>query len=263
MPGHPERIVRLFLAPEQFDFAAGTARIAGQDHVHVARVLRARTGDALMLLDGSGAAYRATLADVGPRESTARIDCGGETAPEPIPTVHVFQALCKADKFDQVIQHGTEAGATSFTPVHADRCVAELSQARMPERLARWRAIAKGAAEQSGRAVVPSVLPLVAFGAALGTARPDHRELRLLLHGGGDAKPLSEALTSAHPDVTAIFVFVGPEGGWSEREQSLAEELSCATVSLGPHVLRTETAALVAVSQIRYEFARAAALHPI
>src|SRR4051794_28040011 len=148
---------RLFVAPNQIDLAAGTARITGQDHVHLARVLRARVGQPVTVLDGLGNAYQTTLASIEKHESLARIEAPVAPPPEPPVRIVVAQALGKGDKFEQVIQHGTEAGAGAFIPVRAERCVVELPAGRAVERVARWQAIAKGAAEQSFRALVPAV----------------------------------------------------------------------------------------------------------
>src|SRR5262245_17765384 len=146
---------RLFLSPEQF--SGDTARIAGSDHLHLARVLRVRIGDALVLLDNAGNAFHAVVTAVEKTETNARIEDRAEMPPEPPVFLIVAQALGKGDKFETVIQHGTEAGANAFVPVRAERSVVDIPANRIADRVARWRQIAKGAAEQSGRARIAGV----------------------------------------------------------------------------------------------------------
>ena len=246
---------RLFIAPNQIDLNTRTARITGQDHMQLARVLRARAGQAINLLDWLGKAYDATLTNIEKRESTARIEGRVEPPPEPPIFIHVAQALGKSDKFEQVIQHGTEAGASGFIPVQAERSVVEIPAARLIERAARWQAIAKGAAEQSFRALVPAVL-LPTKLADVARMAEDARVPALLLHTASPAVPLFAVLQQMDTPPRQVYLFVGPEGGWSVNELELASEQSCRLVSLGSHVLRTETAALVAISQLLYHFSR-------
>lgn len=248
-------MVRLFIAPAQIDLNTGIARITGQDHLHLARVLRARIGQQLTLLDGLGSAYLATLTEIDKRESTARIEERMEPPPEPPIFIHVAQALGKGDKFEQVIQHGTEAGAGAFIPVRAVRSVVEIPAVRIVERQARWQAIAKGAAEQSFRALVPAVMVPATIEEVLRKTR--ERDIpAFLLHTASSAVPFYAALKPTGAAPRQICLLIGPEGGWTEDELELARTLGCQLISLGPHVLRTETAALVAISQLLYHFAR-------
>jgi 16S rRNA (uracil1498-N3)-methyltransferase len=249
----------LFLTPDQF--SNDTARITGADHLHLARVLRARPGQPLVLLDNRGNAFRAVVVAVEKAETLARIEGPYEMPPEPAIEITVAQALGKGDKFEQVIQHGTEVGASRFIPLQADRSVVEIPPNRMSDRLARWRQIARGAAEQSGRRLIPEVTAPVAT-----------RELRpalagadalLALHTGPQLTPLATALKMCQnrSAYRRLAVAVGPEGGWSHEELKavVADQPDFAPVSLvtlGPRILRTETAALVAISQILFYFAQ-------
>lgn len=242
-------MARLFLDPSAFE--NGFARISGADHLHLTRVLRARPGETVELLDGAGNAFLATLVTIGKSVSEARIEGPIEFVREPAVPVFVAQALARGDKLEQVIQHGTEIGAVRFTPLMTDRCMVELSAGRAPDRLARWRSVAKGAAEQSGRSLVPSIDPPMGFCAWL-TERVARGDQAVVLHTYGDS--LRHYLTT-HARSEDVWLAVGPEGGWSDREINAARSATgVAVVSLGPRVLRTETAALVAISQIRYHF---------
>ncbi len=281
----------IFLPPEQFeeslkerqkegqDGRPGRLRIEGGDHQHLAKVLRARVGDKIVALDGRGNAYRATLVTIDRHATLAEIEAEIPMPPEPPIHLTVAQALGKGDKFEEVVQHGTEAGASAFLPIHAERCVVDLPATRVPDRISRWQQIAKGAAEQSRRALVPTVeAPIRA--SALFALQPAQT---LLLHPVASAIPLARILGSydilpkhnidgdaqensdngvdarltsksaPHP-IPHLILAIGPEGGWSQSEVSQAEKANIPCVSLGPRVLRTETAALVAISQILYHF---------
>lgn len=237
----------IFLLPDQI--TAGRARIVGSDHLHLARVLRARPGDKVILLDNRGNGYRSRLVSVGKDLTEAEIETQVDLPPEPPIYITVAQALGKGDKFEQVIQHGTECGASAFLPVHAERCVVEVSAAKLPDRLARWQQIAKGAAEQSGRARIAEIRVPVTFAELLRDAEANDTPL-LVLHTE-DSVPMHHFL-SQHSGLTRLILAVGPEGGWSRTEVTAAREAKASLVSLGLRTLRTETAALVALSQILY-----------
>ena len=242
---------RLFLPPEQF--LGDTARIVGTDHLHLTRVLRARIGDAVTLLDSAGNAYCAVLVTIDKSETTARLEARLEMPPEPAVHIQIAQALGKGDKFEQVVQHGTEAGAGAFLPVRAERCVVDIPPGKIADRLARWRQIAKGAAEQSGRARIPDVAAPLSFAEMLhAAAAPD--TFGLLLHPGEDSIPLRALLNCRPSPPERLLLAVGPEGGWSPAEVSAARMANLSPVTLGRRILRTETAALIAISQILYAF---------
>jgi len=246
---------RIFVAPDQIDLDRGLVRIIGQDHSHLARVLRIREGDGIIVLDGLGCAYQAAAATVGKTESVANIVEQITPPREPAISISVAQALGKSDKFETVVQHGTEAGASRFIPVIAERSIVEIPNDRVEARLARWRAIAKGAAEQSFRARIPAVIAPARLQDLFLNARLSSAAI-LMLHTSDRCVSLREALdrmTSAPEQVT---ICVGPEGGWSAGELDTARTAGIEQISLGPNVLRTETAALVAISQLLYHFTR-------
>ncbi len=250
----PRRMIRLFVAPEQI--ADDAVRITGSDHLHIARVLRAQPGQPLAVLDNRGNAYRARLVAVDKVESLARIEGPAASAPESSLKITVAQALGKGDKFEQVIQHGTEIGAAAFVPIRAERSVADVPAAKVAERLARWRQIAKGAAEQAERTLIPEVSGPLRFMEYL-SAQADGYSV-LLLHPSPDSIPLSVALRrlDLKGEGCSLILLIGPEGGWSLAELSSHASLPDAArpmaVTLGPRVLRTEIAALAAISQILY-----------
>ena len=242
-------MIRLFLPPEQI--VGETAHIRDNDHLHLTRVLRARPGDSLLLLDGRGNAFQARLVSLEKHETTAQIESAVIMPPEPPIFLTVGQALGKGDKFEQVIQHGTEAGASAFIPVRAERSVVDIPAAKVADRVTRWRQIAKGAAEQSGRSRIAEVAAPQTVQELLRTAANDTQAL--MLHTDPAAVRLRTMLETWKPDFPArLLLLVGPEGGWSPAETAQAQAAGALLVGLGPRILRTETAALVAISQILY-----------
>lgn len=238
----------LFLPPEQI--SGDTALILGNDHQHLARVLRVKLSESLVLLDNAGNAFEAVVEAVEKNQTRARITGRREPLPEPPVFLSVAQALGKGDKLEQVLQHGTEAGASRFMPVRAERSVVDIPANRVADRLIRWQQIAKGAAEQSGRSRIAEVTLPVTFADMLVRAQSPGT-LGLLLHPDTESQTLSSCLHQAE-QTGQILLAVGPEGGWSPAEVSAARAANLSLISLGPRILRTETAALIAISQILY-----------
>ncbi len=248
----------LFLPDSQIHLAEGAAFAEGQDHLHLAKVLRAQPGTEAVVVAPNGETWRCSVTSVEKSRTHFRLEERADhlTAPEPAVTVTVAQALGKGDKFEQVIQHGVEAGACAFVPLRTDRTVADMPKepGRAAEKVARWNQIARSAAEQSHRRRVPEVEAPVRVQALL--ANPHHAAgLRMLLQPG--EQPLKQVVSQYQSEGSAgerIVIAIGPEGGWSQQELQAATDAGWHLVGLGPRVLRTETAALVAISQILYEF---------
>ncbi len=241
----------LFLPLEQF--TPGSARILGGDHHHLAKVLRMRVGEALVLLDNQGNAFRATLTEIGKQSSVAQIEESLDLCSEPPIPLIVAQAPGKSDKFEQVIQHGTEVGATAFLPLLTERGVVSLPPDRAETKQERWQQIAKGAAEQSHRLRIPQVHSPQAFRQWISHQTS---ETTLILHTDPALPTLTEHLSKLSSPFSFFTLAVGAEGGWSHMEVSQAQEANIPLVSLGKRILRTETAALVALSQILYHIER-------
>jgi len=242
-------MVHLFLQSHQFH--DGRAEITGSDHQHIARVLRLRVGAEIVLLDNLGNAFAAEIVTIENSKTQAAIVGRAEVPDEPTLRLTVAQALGKGEKFDQVLQHGTEIGVSHFVPLVTERCVGDVPPERVPARLARWQSIVKGASEQCGRRRMPTIESPRPF-RDMASALNCRQDRGLMLHPDPSAVPLSQALR--RPEAPeSVVIFVGPEGGWSPSEVALAARTGLTLVSLGARILRTETAALVAGSQILYE----------
>lgn len=196
------------------------------------RVLRLRPGDQVMALDGAGLQHTVTLDTVTQGLTTGAI-VGTEAAPgEPRVGITLYQALLKGDRWDYVLQKGTEAGITRFVPVIARRCIV---QAEGPARRQRWQRILTEAAEQSERGMVPALSDPMPLAGALQAAGG----LRLFAYERG-VTPLRVALARRRPK--EISVFVGPEGGFEREEAAAATAAGAQVISMGPRILRAETA---------------------
>lgn len=221
--------------------------LGGEAGRHGAKVLRLRPGESVTLCDGRGTDYPSAV-----RENAGEgllLDVGGGTPSrgEPVTKITVCQCLPKGDRLETVVQKAVELGAYEVWPIESRYCVAKWDHRARDRKLARLRKIALEAAMQSGRGIVPQVLEPADLRYALETAgrsgdilffyEKAGEGLRSLLKGTGDR----------------LFLFIGPEGGFSEEETALAENLGAGIASLGTRILRTETAPIAALSAIFYE----------
>jgi 16S rRNA (uracil1498-N3)-methyltransferase len=243
-------IPRFFVPPEAID--GDRATLPPEAAHHARNVLRLRAGESVVLHDGLGFAYHATLNEMSGKTVTALVTDRAPVDAEPETRITVAQALPKtSDKIEQVLQHGTEIGAAGFLFFSAKRSVARLAEGeKIDKRLLRWSGILQGAAEQSGRGIIPTV-EWVGLTTDLAKRLTGFDHV-LILHEAA-ALPLSTVLTEIPTEDKNLLIIVGPEGGLDEQsEVSLLTTSGGVSVSLGPRILRTETAALVALTQILF-----------
>ncbi|MEB2327599.1 MAG: 16S rRNA (uracil(1498)-N(3))-methyltransferase [Pseudomonas sp.] len=204
---------------------------------YIGRVLRLSNGSAVQLFDGSGQEYLGELVEVGKKQ--VRVELRQQLAglPESPLQIHLGQGLSRGERMDWAIQKATELGVAQITPLISERCEVRLNDERADKRLAHWRQIAISACEQCGRSVVPTIHPPQQLGDWL----PVEAELKLVLH------PVAAPLTS-HAQPRTLAFLIGPEGGLSEHEVEQAQQAGFQAARLGPRVLRTETAPVVALS---------------
>ena len=207
---------------------------------HVSKALRLKAGDSITVFDGRGGEYEAVLQRIDRDRVEVKVGAFRDVDREPELQVGLVQGLPEADKMDWIIQKAVELGVAWIQPIVCDRSVVRLSAERAVRREAHWRRVAISACEQSGRNQVPEVRSTLPFQSWI--AEPA-TSTRLML------KPAAAPLAArARPDGPFELV-VGPEGGFSERELDLAAS-RCEAVSLGPRVLRTETAPIAALAAI-------------
>jgi 16S rRNA (uracil1498-N3)-methyltransferase len=225
----------------------GRVTLGKEDSHHLLRVMRAEPGEPFVVLAG-GMQYDCRLAGAEEGRAVGEVVGSAPAGGEPPVRISLFQGLAKGDKMETVVQHGTELGITEFVPVATGRAVVKLDAKKAAERVERWQRIAREASEQSRRGAVPAVSPVASWKEAVGRCRSFDLALVPWEEGG---EPLKQVL-SAHPGARTVAVFIGPEGGLSPEEVALARQKGALAVTLGPRILRTETAGLAAAAAILY-----------
>ncbi|MDO4248316.1 MAG: 16S rRNA (uracil(1498)-N(3))-methyltransferase [Neisseria sp.] len=210
-------------------------------HIHV---LRLREGSEVVLFNGNGCAYPAQLQRLDKRSALAKVLRQEAADKESSLDITLVQAVSGGDRMDFTLQKSVELGVGRIIPVWAARSIVKLDAERAGKRVARWQEIVVSACEQSGRNVVPPVLPPAGFGEML-QCLPES-DVRLLL-GPNRAQSLCEAAEAPRK----IVFMVGPEGGWTPEEEALALAADFRPVLLGKRILRTETAALAAIAAMQ------------
>lgn len=240
---------RFFAAPDQF--RDGKVFLENEEAHHLKKVLRLGSGAVVHVFDGQGHEYRVELATESSRV-WGRVMAEVDTPREPQLKVTLAQGLAKGEKNELVVQKATEIGVQGFIPVVCERSVVRPSAKSTREE--RLRRVAREAAKQCRRAVVPAVETMCLFHDLL--ARFPMFDAVLLLweeEQTADLKQTLQQLRSERP-VGSLLLLVGPEGGFTSAEAECAFKHGSRSVSLGPRILRTETAGFVALSAIFYEF---------
>jgi 16S rRNA (uracil1498-N3)-methyltransferase len=238
---------RLFVPPARM--RATPITVDGEEHHHLARVLRARPGDTVTLFDGAGGELRARIVKIG-RDRTdlaPQPDAGAgppDTGAPATPPLTLLTAVPRGGRMDFLVQKCSELGVTRIVPIIAARSVARPEAGRR----ARWEKIAREAARQCGRADVPAVAAPATLAEAL--AAPELPARRLVLSPPPRGRPLRALV----PDLAATALLVGPEGGLADAETEAARAAGFVAASLGPRILRVETAAMVAVALAQEAF---------
>jgi 16S rRNA (uracil1498-N3)-methyltransferase len=221
----------------------------GEQTRHLSRVLRLTAGDLVVAVDGRGREWSVRLTEVTARTAAGLVLAERTSDGESPLHLTLAQGVPKADKMDLIVRMVTELGAAAVRPLVVERTVARAADDRWRSRHERWQRIAREAAKQCGRAVVPAVSPPVPLSAWL--AEPADRGLMVCLWEGERA-PLADRLPAV--PVRRATLVVGPEGGLAEPEVARLAEAGAVLAGLGPRILRTETAGLVAIAllQARY-----------
>lgn len=269
---------------EPYQVHEDVIEILGGDVNHMKNVLRMRVGEEITISDGFGHEYLCKVQDLSEDSVQAEILERREVSVELASKLVLFQCLPKGDKMELIIQKAVELGAAAIVPVASKRCVVKLDAKKEESKRKRWQAIAESAAKQSGRAIVPEVLPVVNFAQALKQA--EALDVRLIpyecadeiLCGGqtagtapadggqeaGAGKADGEQLTLTAMEQTrrllagirrgqSVGIFIGPEGGLEKQEVESAMAAGVQPVTLGRRILRTETAGLCILSVLMFQ----------
>ena len=213
---------------------------------HARDVLRLGAGDAVTLLNGLGGEYTARLTLVSRKLVQAEVLSHSLRDAEPPFHLHVAQSLATGDKMDWIVEKAVELGAASVVPVAAERSVLRLAPERAARRVTHWQAIARAACVQCGRNRLALIQPVVTLDAYLAAVK-DLAGLKLMLSPVADVAFRTLAVPASG---ASIHLLIGPEAGLSDVEEARARAAGFAAISLGPRVLRTETAALAALAAI-------------
>lgn len=209
---------------------------------HAIKVLRLREDAAIVLFDGSGVEAHARLRGHGKKWHAEMLEYRDISRESPLQLILV-QALASGEKMDWIIQKAVELGVAAVIPIVTERCVLKLSGERADKRLAHWRQIVISACEQSGRNAIPAVLPVMSLNEYLKRYIDAEKLIMSPYHGAR----LADLATPSE----ALHIMIGPEGGWADDELEACCDAEAACISLGPRILRTETAGLVVLAALQ------------
>ena len=231
-------MARFFMAGT--NIKGGMAIMTGRDAEHV-RVLRLRPGEDMVICDGQGTDYKCRLLRADKNQVEAEVVEVSACPAEPTVKTTILCGLPKGDKTDYIIQKCVELGVTAIVPVAMSRCIVKLDGKDAAKKQARWQKIADEAAGQSGRGILPAVETPISWKQAL--SRWERENTLLCYEGGGE--PIGRLVTPAD---TAVSLVVGPEGGFDPAEVEAVTAVGGRIATLGPRILRCETAPLAAIA---------------
>ena len=233
----------------------GKVKIIGADLNHMKNVLRMKTGEAVLISDGTGKDYNGQRESYAEGEGILEILSENEDSKELPSRIWLFQGLPKSDKMEVIIQKAVELGAAGVIPVATRNAVVKLDAKKAEAKVRRWQAIAESAAKQSKRSYIPQVGLVMSLKEAFSYIEEQKFDLSMIpyeLEKGMDG--IKQVLGRLAPG-QQIAVFIGPEGGFDEEEIKLALKMGVKPVSLGKRILRTETAgpAILALLMMKLE----------
>ena len=221
---------------------SGDAVITGEDGRHIAKSLRMQPGETITLCNGHGQDYLGEIVEISGESVRVHIHEIHKSETEPSVRVTLCQGIPKSDKMDFIVQKAVELGVSRIVPTVTARCISRPDAKAAQKKVQRWQKIAREAAKQSGRGAIPQVTDFT----PLKRAAADAAGKRILFYEGG-GEPLPKIVQAQDTDLT---IYVGPEGGFSEEEVSLIQQTGGYAGTLGPRILRTETAPLAALTAI-------------
>lgn len=235
---------------EDAQISNGIVTIENEDVNHIKNVLRLKCGEKVRISSNSGENYFGEIDTLADRMVLVRI-LEEHAADTELPNkIYLFQGLPKSDKLELIIQKAVELGACEIIPVAMKNCVVKLDEKKASAKQTRWQEIAKSAAKQSKRSVIPTVRKPLSYREALEAAAA--LDVRLVPYENERGMAATKEAVEAVRSGQSIGIFIGPEGGFAEDEIALAKERGMQLVSLGRRILRTETAGLAMLSILMY-----------
>lgn len=224
--------------------------IEGSDFNHMKNVLRMKAGEDVSVSDGCGNTYLCCVGNYEKDRAVVDILKKMEKDTELSAKLYLFQGLPKGDKMDFIVQKAVELGACEVIPVKTARSIVKLDEKKGRKKTERWNLIAKSAAEQSGRGIIPEVTNILSWKEAL--QRAGEMDVLLIPYELAEGMKETKAIFSSIRAGQSVGIFIGPEGGFESREVEEACEAGALSVTLGRRILRTETAGLAVLSVLMY-----------
>ncbi|MGL5330001.1 MAG: 16S rRNA (uracil(1498)-N(3))-methyltransferase [Peptostreptococcaceae bacterium] len=240
---------RFFVDKNNINIDNNTCIIEGEDVKHISRVLRCKTGEVLEVCDNDNNEYICEITDIEKNVVNLEILEKVDVKRESDLRIKLYQGLPKGPKMEIILQKLTEVGVDEIVLVQTKRSVAKVDDKKEDKKLERWERIIYEAAKQSKRGKIPTLRGILSFKEALEDMK--NNDLNIAPYENERTKSIKQAIKGV--SINNIGIFVGPEGGFDEKEIELIEEIDGQSVSLGPRILRTETASVVASSIVLYE----------
>jgi 16S rRNA (uracil1498-N3)-methyltransferase len=247
IPAHD--LCRFYIEP--FKGKSTKAFIKGPDVKHIKNVLRLKPGDKIVLFDGAGLEYEAVIDKVSSVTVEVAITRCFPTKAESSVQIIVAQAFLKDKKMDRLVRQLVELGITRWVPFWAERSIPRPDQNRISKRIQRWEKIASEALKQCRRGVFMKIGPIVSFKEILNLGKPCGLKIAFWEN---ETQPIDSAMLSCPVHGDKIFIMMGPEGGFTHEEIKVARACGFVTATLGPRILRAETATIAACSLMQYLF---------
>ena len=225
--------------------------ITGNDVNHIKNVLRLKTGEDIIISDGDCTDYICRISSIENDIVTADIEDIVKNAAELSCKITLFQSMPKSDKLEFIIQKAVELGVYEIVPVLTKRTVVKVDEKKSGKKLDRYNAIAKSAAEQSQRGIVPVVRDFMGFKQALDYAKK--LDMNIIPYEEAKGMEYSRGVIRSIKGKESLGVFIGPEGGFAKEEVEVAKDAGAKCITLGNRILRTETAGLTTLSIIMFE----------
>lgn len=228
----------------------GKIYIEGSDVNHIRNVLRMKPGEQLYISDGDNHKYLCQVEGFAEEKAALQI-LSEETTDTELPSkIYLFQGLPKGDKMELIIQKTVELGVYEVIPVSMKRCVVRLDAKKAAKKTARWNEIARSAAKQSGRGIIPHVREVVGFEEALDLAK--ELDLVLIPYELAEGMEYTRQVVKSLEPGQSVGIFIGPEGGFEKEEVARAKEAGAKEITLGRRILRTETAGMALLSILMF-----------
>ena len=240
---------RFFVEKKNVNLENNTCIIEGEDVKHISKVLRCRVGEELEICDNDNNEYICEITSIDKSEVQLNIIDKVDIKRESDLKIKVYQGLPKGPKMEMILQKLTEVGVDEIILVQTKRTVVKVEDKKEDKKIERWERIIYEAAKQSKRGKIPKLRGILSFKEALSDMGKN--DLNIAPYENERTKSIKQAIKGQ--DINNIGIFVGPEGGFEDTEINAIEEIGGQSVSLGPRILRTETASLVASSIVLYE----------